>query len=130
MRYRCIEISPVLAAIQERRLAEAGHAERFAVRQHDATDLAAWRRADKTAGGDNGGGGGAGSTAASSSEEGARSGTRGSCSGGGIGGAWDAQQHAFVVMCEVLDNLPHDRRGGWPRTLRYCLWQKGGLPRT
>ncbi|KAL4452506.1 hypothetical protein ABPG75_008168 [Micractinium tetrahymenae] len=98
-RYSCIEISPVLAALQRRKLAAGGHAERFSVRQHDAADLAAWRRADEAARSSSGSGGGMGDSASSSSSSCAAS----SGSEGGAG------EHAFIVMCEVLDNLPHDR---------------------
>lgn len=58
------------------------------VRQHDAADAAAWQAAD----------------AADAATSG---------SGGGSGSAQD--EHAFIVMCEVLDNLPHDRWAlRWP----------------
>jgi hypothetical protein len=93
--YRCIEISPALAALQRQKVAvEGGHAGVFNVRRHDAADAAAWVAAD--------------------AEEAASCGSR-SCSSGDSGNSrssssgGSSQGHCFIVMCEVLDNLPHDR---------------------
>lgn len=96
--YSCIEISPVLAAQQRRRVEEqGGHAGRFSVRRHDAADAGAWAAAD----------------AAAWEAAGGDAGTSGSVSGGGDsnrgGPEQQQQQHAFIILCEVLDNLPHDR---------------------
>ncbi|PRW05767.1 S-adenosyl-L-methionine-dependent methyltransferase [Chlorella sorokiniana] len=89
--YACIEISPVLAALQRRRVAtEGGHASHFTVRQHDAADAAAWRAAD-------------------------------AAEGSSGGGSSRQDEHAFIVMCEVLDNLPHDRV--W-RDMGSAEWQQ------
>lgn len=50
-RYACVEISPVLAALQRRRVAaEGGHGARFSVRLHDAADAVAWEAADVASG--------------------------------------------------------------------------------
>lgn len=88
--YATLEISPALAALQAQTVSrDGGHGAAFLPVAGDAADAAAWARLraalppQHQAGG---GGGGGGSSV--------------------IGG------HCFVVMTEVLDNLPHDR---WAR---------------
>jgi uncharacterized membrane protein YgcG len=114
--YRCIEISPVLAALQRQHVAvDGGHALRFAVRRHDAADAAAWAAADAAEAA-----AGAGSTAPSSNVGSSRprsssssSSSGGTGGGGGVGPANGRSSGGdaccFIVMTEVLDNLPHDR---------------------
>jgi hypothetical protein len=92
--YRCIEISPVLAALQLQKVAEEGGHAGFHVRQHDAADAAAWAAADAA-------------EAASCSSRSSRTGDSSSSRSSGSGGS--SEGHCFIVMCEVLDNLPHDR---------------------
>lgn len=110
--YRCIEISPVLAALQRQHVAvDGGHAGRFAVRRHDAADAAAWAAADAAEAA-------AGATAPSSSADpslpSSSSSSSGGAGGGGggepaNGGSSGGDACCFIVMTEVLDNLPHDR---------------------
>ncbi|EFN53988.1 hypothetical protein CHLNCDRAFT_25175, partial [Chlorella variabilis] len=101
--YRCIEISPVLAELQRQKVAaEGGHATRFAVRRHDAADAAAWAAAD--------------------ADE-----RRQQQEGGQHQQEEDKHHHrhhhhhCFIIACEVLDNLPHDRVR---RDMSSAQWQQ------
>lgn len=111
--YTCVEISPQLAQLQQHKVAgppsttpgatpgtpggsgrlTGGHAGRFAVRCHDAADAAAWAEHDTR-----------GDSSSSQREA-------------------EGQRHCYILACEVLDNLPHDRvwRAGvgrpWQQTM-------------
>lgn len=95
MSYSCIEISPTLAQLQQQTVVhEAGHSHGvFTSIVSDAASPAAWDQAADAAAKR-----AAGTTGLSSSSSSSHAARR-----------RDIQQHCFVLMMEVLDNLPHDR---------------------
>eukprot|EP00198_Chlamydomonas_reinhardtii_P004507 XP_001693843.1 predicted protein [Chlamydomonas reinhardtii] len=107
--YTCLEISTSLAARQyDKVVVQGGHGGRFHLRRGSGLDPATWAGI---------GGGPAGSSSSSSNSSGSSNSSTSSSngSGSGSGGSWmqplpaPRWEHTFVLMMEVLDNLPHDR---------------------
>ena len=107
-RYRCLDISPPLAAAQAARVrGDGGHAPpQVGVWEQDGADGEAWAR---NLGADAEGEARAalGRREGDASEHAAAGAVAGATAAAGAAGG--GQDHGFVVMCEVLDNLPHDR---------------------
>lgn len=85
------------SAASRRVMLTGGHVGRFDVRQHDATDVAAWAAhdaAERRGRGQNHPTSSAAAAAASPAAAAA---------------AEPSDEHCFIIACEVLDNLPHDR---------------------